>query len=180
MIWKYLTLCFLSLAFYHTCDGLDIRKASTMGSTTSKQQYDHEMYRNPINGVTLEEKIIVMNGRKINVARWCPTSPKAVVLVSHGLHEHALRYFGVAASLAAKNYIVIALDHSSHGLSDGIRGYIPDYKALPLDFVTLANLVRDEFPQLPFFVLAHSMGTLVATLAVKELAFVEVSVIRLW
>lgn len=175
MVRKKLALCLLFLAFFCICDGLDIVKSATMGSTASKPQFDYEMYRNPINGVELTEKVIVINGRKINVARWCPASPKAVVLISHGLHEHALRYFGVAASLTAKNYIVIALDHSSHGLSDGIRGYVPDYKALPMDFASLANLVRDEFPHVPFFVLAHSMGTLVATLAIKEMPFVEVS-----
>ena len=149
-------------------------KSNIMGCSASKQEFDDDMYLRPIEGVTLEEKIVELNGRKINVSHWSPVSPKAIILVSHGLHEHGLRYFAVAASLTAKNFAVVAMDHSSHGLSEGTRGLITDYTALPLDFCALATSLHKESPQLPFFILSHSMGTLVASLAIKDLPFVKV------
>jgi Serine aminopeptidase, S33 len=149
-------------------------KSNIMGCSASKQEFDDDMYLRPIEGVTLEEKIVELNGRKINVSNWSPASPKAIILISHGLHEHGLRYFSVAASLTAKNFAVVAMDHSSHGLSEGTRGLITDYTALPQDFSALAASLHKESPQLPFFILAHSMGTLVASLAIKDLPFVKV------
>ena len=145
-----------------------------MGCSASKVEYDDEMYLRPIEGVTLDEKIVELNGRKINVSHWSPAAPKAIILVSHGLHEHGMRYFGVAASLTAKNFAVVAMDHSSHGLSEGTRGLITDYTVLPQDFVSMAKSLHKESPNLPFFILAHSMGTLVASLAIKDLPFVKV------
>ena len=147
-----------------------------MGAQVSNPVFDETMYTQPIEGVTLKEKIIVLNGRNINVNRWTPKSaPKAVVLVSHGLHEHGLRYHGVAAVLAKKNYVVIAMDHSSHGCSEGVRGLITDYKILPTDFVSLCKAAHEEFPDIPCFIISHSMGTLVAIMAMRELPFVKVS-----
>jgi alpha-beta hydrolase superfamily lysophospholipase len=140
-----------------------------------RPEYDDTMYSKPIDGVTLTEKTIVLNGRKINCNRWTPKGPpKGLVVVSHGLHEHGQRYYSLAAVLAKKNYIVIACDHSSHGLSDGVRGLITDYRMLPMDFVSLCTVSHEEFPELPCFIVSHSMGTLVAIMAIGELPFVKV------
>ena len=145
-----------------------------MGASASKVEFDENMYNKPIAGVSLSESITEINGRRINVSKWSPASPKAIIFVSHGLHEHGMRYYNVAESLTAKNFLVVAPDHSSHGLSEGTRGLITDYNFLPLDFVSLVKSVHAEFPNLPCFILAHSMGTLVATLAIKELPFIKV------
>eukprot|EP00596_Hydrurales_sp_CCMP1899_P010611 CAMPEP_0119046484 /NCGR_PEP_ID=MMETSP1177-20130426/46954_1 /TAXON_ID=2985 /ORGANISM="Ochromonas sp, Strain CCMP1899" /LENGTH=317 /DNA_ID=CAMNT_0007019709 /DNA_START=139 /DNA_END=1092 /DNA_ORIENTATION=- len=143
-----------------------------MGATKS-QIYDENMYNKPIEGITLTEGSVSLNGRNIHVSRWTPISPKAVVIVSHGLHEHGMRYHSVAESLAAKGYLVVALDHSSHGLSDGVRGLITDYTALPKDFVSLCKEINKEFETLPLFLLCHSMGTLIVSLSLRELPFVK-------
>jgi hypothetical protein len=47
-----------------------------MGATKS-QIYDENMYNKPIEGITLTEGFISLNGRKIAVSRWTPISPKA-------------------------------------------------------------------------------------------------------
>ena len=60
-------------------------------------EYNDDMYSQPVKSVTLTERTTQINGREINVNRWVPDGePKAVVLVSHGLHEHGRRYHGVA------------------------------------------------------------------------------------
>lgn len=147
-----------------------------MGAQESKlPEYSDTMYSQPIKTVTLTQKIVDINGRQINVNRWTPDSaPKAIVLVSHGLHEHGLRYHYVAETLTRQNYLVIAPDHSSHGLSEGTRGLIKDYKWLVADFVALCKKSHEEFPELPFFVVSHSMGTLVTIMSVNELPFLKV------
>ena len=165
---------FLLLFFFSRVEGLLLSPVSIMGASASKVEFDENMYNKPIIGVSLTENIREINGRRINVSQWSPASPKAIVFVSHGLHEHGMRYYCVAESLTAKNYLVIAPDHSSHGLSEGTRGLINDYAVLPSDFESLVKSVHAEFPNLPCFILAHSMGTLVATLAIKELPFIKV------
>jgi alpha-beta hydrolase superfamily lysophospholipase len=146
-----------------------------MGKVQSQALEEVAVYTQPIKGVTFSEKIIELNGRKINVSRWTPErAPKAVVIVSHGLHEHGLRYYSVANALASMSYLVIALDHSSHGLSEGTRGLITDFRYLPMDFVSLCKNTHEEFPALPCFIVSHSMGTLVSIMSIKELPFVKV------
>ena len=47
---------------------------------------------------------------------WLPPSrPVGVVLISHGLHEHALRYYAIAHHLTARGIAVFACDHYAHG-----------------------------------------------------------------
>ena len=43
-----------------------------------------------------------------------------------------------------------------------------------MDFVSLAKSVHEEFPSTPIFVVAHSVGSLVAALSMEELPFVQV------
>ena len=127
--------------------------------------------------VTLMERTTQINGREINVNRWVPDGePKAVVLVSHGLHEHGRRYHGVAEVLAREKYLVIAPDHYAHGLSEGTRGLIVDYKFLIEDFVTLCKNSHEEYPLLPFFIVSHSLGTMVSVMTIKELPFLKVCI----
>ena len=147
-----------------------------MGISGSRpQEFSDTMYNQPIKSVTLTEKIMTINERTINVNRWTPDgAAKAVVLVSHGLHEHGLRYHGVAEVLAREKYIVIANDHHSHGLSGGTRGLITDYNFLVMDFISLCEKSHEEFPNLPFYILSHSMGTLVSIMAINKMPFVKV------
>ena len=59
------------------------------------------------------------------------------------------------------DYVVYAIDHVSHGKSGGVRGFITDWTVMPRDFVNLAKLARKEHPNLPLFIVCHSMGTLI-------------------
>ncbi|MDR1852149.1 MAG: lysophospholipase, partial [Propionibacteriaceae bacterium] len=56
-----------------------------------------------------------------------PTSPKAVVLVVHGLCEHLGRYDYLTARLNAQQYAVYRFDHRGHGRSEGQRVYYDDF-----------------------------------------------------
>ncbi len=71
-----------------------------------------------------------------------------------------------------------AIDHMGHGrsaLTPKEKGFIGDYNILVDDFVSLAVHARSQHSvstgeePLPLFVLAHSMGTLVALCALRQI-----------
>ena len=52
--------------------------------------------------------------------RWDPPGePTAIVQVTHGMGEHALRYGHLAATLNDRGYVVYAQDHRGHGRTAG-------------------------------------------------------------
>lgn len=104
-----------------------------------------------------------------------PAPPRAVVLIVHGLGEHAGRYTHVAHQLMHWGFAVRAYDQRGHGESGGARGALPTETALLDD---LADVVDDTrlhgirllsstpsfmTPQkpLPLILLGHSLGGLV-------------------
>ena len=146
-----------------------------MGAKASTQVYDDTLYTTDVPGVTFEERIIEINGQKRNTAKWVPTGkqPKALVLVSHGLHEHCLRYWKFAHALNANGFVVMGIDHVAHGLSDGVKGLIPDFHTLENDFASFAESSHAQYPNIPCYLFSHSMGTLVGSLALQQLPFVK-------
>ncbi len=101
-------------------------------------------------------------GSKIFYRRWVQTSsPKATLLVLHGLGEHSGRYQPLAEFFSAHDLAVVCPDHLGHGLSPGKRGYIKTFE----DYFFAVEETRDklelDFPNLPCFLLGHSMGGLI-------------------
>lgn len=90
---------------------------------------------------------------------WLPEGePTAVVLLFHGLGEHSGRYGHVAEALVGRGYAVHALDHRGHGRSEGKRVFVRDYAEFQRDLLQFRRLVEQLHPDLPLFVLGHSMG----------------------
>lgn len=93
---------------------------------------------------------------------WTPSdsgaAPRAVVILAHGLGEHARRYDHVAARFGREGLITYALDHRGHGRSGGKRVLVKDMSEYTSDFDTLVGIAAKEHPGLPLIVLGHSMG----------------------
>jgi alpha-beta hydrolase superfamily lysophospholipase len=90
---------------------------------------------------------------------WTPdTPPCAVVVLSHGLGEHARRYDHVAQRLGESGLVTYALDHRGHGRSDGKRVLLKDISEYTGDFDTLVGIATEEHPGCKRIVLGHSMG----------------------
>jgi alpha-beta hydrolase superfamily lysophospholipase len=90
---------------------------------------------------------------------WTPDStPRAVVVLSHGLGEHARRYDHVAQRFGESGLVTYALDHRGHGRSDGKRVMLKDMSEYTGDFDTLVGIAAKEYPGLKCIVLGHSMG----------------------
>ncbi len=89
--------------------------------------------------------------------------PRGVVLMVHGLGEHAGRYDVVANTLCHWGFEVCAYDQRGHGESSGLPGLIPNRTALLDDLADVLDETRQRHPHLPLILLGHSMGGLVAS-----------------
>jgi acylglycerol lipase len=103
-------------------------------------------------------------GRHIFWRSWTPDArpPGAVIVLVHGLGEHSGRYDHVVARLVDAGYEVHAVDHRGHGRSDGPRALIEDMDNAVADVDTLIDRAAAGEPDLPVFMLGHSMGGLIA------------------
>ena len=102
------------------------------------------------------------DGTPIHFLTWAAAHPRAVLLLSHGLGEHAGRYAPFAAILAARGVTVAALDHRGHGRSGGQRGHVDRFSRYADDFEAFRSAVAGRLrAPLPVFVLGHSLGGLI-------------------
>lgn len=117
-------------------------------------------------------------GARLFVTRWPVAMPRAIVVLAHGLFEHAGRYAHVAARLNGAGYGVVAVDHWGHGRSDGARGFVPSFAAYVDGVDALLTETQTEYPRVPLVLLGHSMGGLIAVhhLLARQAAYVAAAV----
>ena len=107
------------------------------------------------------------NGKnEINSMTWLPDSePKAIIQIAHGVAEHILRYNDFAEFLTHHGFIVVANDHLGHGhsVSDaselGYFGESGGWEMVVGDMRKLFEITTGKYPNLPFFLFGHSMGS---------------------
>lgn len=97
---------------------------------------------------------------------------KGVVQILHGIAEHAQRYQDFATYLNSLGYLVVADDHMGHGKSGGegcVQGYFYGgwFSAIG-DSYQLLMTTKAEFPDVPYILFGHSMGSFMArTILIK-------------
>lgn len=93
--------------------------------------------------------------------------PKAILQFCHGLAEHGERYLPFAEFLASKDIafcIHDSLGHKKSVFSDDELGYYGEndgWKFLYKDALILTDILKTKFPNIPFFIGGHSMGSFV-------------------
>lgn len=103
---------------------------------------------------------------------------KAVVVLVHGIGEHAGRYRHVAERLNTWGFAVRAADHYGHGASSGARGGLPSEMRLVDDLARVIDDTRRIHTDLPLVLLGHSLGGLVAaSLVARDVRKVEALVL---
>ena len=86
---------------------------------------------------------------------------RGVCLTVHGLGEHLGKYRECADYIAARGYHVTAYDQRGHGRTSGRRGDF-EFDDLVGDLSRFAAISAERYPDTPLFILAHSLGALVA------------------
>lgn len=107
---------------------------------------------------------------QIFARQWLPTEgqPKAVVQIVHGVSEYIDRYAMVARFLADHGFVVVGCDHLGHGrtaLGPEEYGFFTEQKGwhtVSGDVRRLRTLMGQKYPDLPYFLLGHSMGSFLA------------------
>jgi acylglycerol lipase len=95
---------------------------------------------------------------------WLPEqSPKAILLIVHGLGEHSGRYKNVVEYFVPKGYAVYSFDQRGHGRSEGARCYVDRFPDYITDLHTFVTMVRDFHPGTKLFLVGHSIGGTIAT-----------------
>ena len=103
----------------------------------------------------------------IHAVRWDPDDgrPVAVMQLVHGMQEYIERYDEFARFLADRGFAVFGHDHIGHGdsvESDEERGIMhcryPD-DVMVEDIFTNFKMIKDQYMDLPYFILGHSMGS---------------------
>ncbi|TAH13707.1 MAG: alpha/beta hydrolase [Curvibacter sp.] len=88
---------------------------------------------------------------------------RGVVILVHGLGEHAGRYDHVARQLNAWGFAVRGYDQCGHGESGGAPGSLPTDTRLLDDLADIVDSTRARMDKgVPLIILGHSMGGLVA------------------
>ncbi len=100
---------------------------------------------------------------------WPLPGAKAGVVIVHGLGEHSGRYEHVAQALNAAGYAAYAIDVRGHGQSPGFPGDMGDDPDVLIDDV-VEFATRHAADHEKLFLLAHSMGTMLALPAVPRIA----------
>ena len=104
---------------------------------------------------------------KIHGCCWTPEGePRAVLQIIHGIAEYVERYDDFANYLNSLGYLVVAEDHMGHGKSigtEGTQGYFNGgWMAAMEDSYRLLTDTRQNYPQLPYVLFGHSMGSFLA------------------
>ncbi|MBQ3460116.1 MAG: alpha/beta fold hydrolase [Solobacterium sp.] len=93
--------------------------------------------------------------------------PVGVIQLIHGFGEHSRRYLHMITSFMEAGYIVAADDHVGHGKTAiendswgdwGTKGYT----TMVEDEKKLHDLVAEKYPDVPYFMFGHSMGSFIA------------------
>lgn len=98
-----------------------------------------------------------------------PQTPETVgmVLIVHGMAEHALRYHEFSDFLSSQNFMVFAHDQRGHGktgIDANALGFFSEengWQRVVHDVHEFAIRIKKENPELPLFILGHSMGSVV-------------------
>lgn len=112
-----------------------------------------------------EPHICVKNapdGCELSLKIWLPAEhPKAALALIHGIGEHSGRYHHVARFFQARGYAIFALDLRGHGQSKGNRGHVARFGDYMADAQVLIDLAHEKTPDVPVFLVGHSMGGLI-------------------
>ena len=111
----------------------------------------------------------------IHAVKWIPEDGKyeAILQITHGMIEFVERYRPFAEFLTENGFMVVGHDHLGHGDSVASKddwGYFAENPSdtVIADMHALRTMIQKENPGVPYFMMGHSMGSLVVRTYAKE------------
>lgn len=103
---------------------------------------------------------------RIHAIEWVPeTEVRAVLQICHGMVEYIDRYDEFARYLNGQGYYVVGHDHLGHGGSvqdERDFGHFDEKQGnqyIQADIHRLRQHTRKKYPEVPYFLMGHSMGS---------------------
>lgn len=123
---------------------------------------------------------LTMSDGNVNVVHsYLPSRVEAVVLVSHGMVEHAARYEAFASFMCDKNIAVYVEDHRGHGETaklakdngTGDFGYLADkngFFRVVEDIHEEVLFLKDKYPGKKIILFGHSFGSFISQCLIEK------------
>jgi len=115
-----------------------------------------------------EDSHRVPDGLHLFVQSWAPDVPEAVVVLVHGFAEHSGRHEAAALHLAHEGYAVQSFDLRGHGRSQGKRCFVRAFDEYLDDAEAVVLRAERRWPGKQVFLVAQSLGALIASLCVVD------------
>lgn len=157
-----------------------LSRALHVAAMTSAQTHSAQMHLAQTQAKNCEGTFSGSHALKLFYQSWYPSTPndsarldpgasevashasiKGVLALVHGLGEHSGRYCTLITALTAAGYAVFAYDNQGHGRSQGQRGHIDRWQDYRNNTQTFLQLVRQQEPDAPLFLMGHSLGGLI-------------------
>ncbi|NCN06117.1 MAG: alpha/beta hydrolase [Spirochaetales bacterium] len=113
--------------------------------------------------------LTAVDGTLLQGRLWTPEDrPRGVLQVCHGMAEHSGRYRAFAEYLVQAGWAVGAMDHRGHGKTApnkealGFFGENNGWSKVVEDCARVGKDLQSRFPEVPLFLLGHSMGSFLA------------------
>ncbi|MEA5570749.1 alpha/beta hydrolase [Calothrix sp. UHCC 0171] len=110
-----------------------------------------------------QEGNIVTNGSMcLYYQSWHPNNaPRGILAIVHGLGGHSGLYGNIVHQLIPKDFAIYSVDLRGHGKSSGQRGYINSWDEYRDDVSNFLKFIASQNPEIPIFLLGHSLGGLI-------------------
>ena len=100
----------------------------------------------------------IASGEPFRVVTWKKEGADAVLVIHHGLGEHAGRYQAFADGLADRNLSIVSFDARGHGESVGRKGDGGTFSTLADDFIAIFPHLVESTGGTKVALMGHSMG----------------------
>ncbi len=111
------------------------------------------------------------DGHDIFVRLYEAENSKGIVQIVHGMAEHSYNYLDFIQFLVENDYTVIAHDHRGHGKSISEKypnGFMRLSEELIDDTYVVNSFINSEYPDLPIYMIGHSMGSMIARMYLQN------------
>lgn len=104
----------------------------------------------------------------VSYRKWNAPSPKAVLLLVHGLGAHSQRWGFLADFFLTCAYSSYAIELRGFGRTKELKGDIESFNIYLDDVRSLWGIIKEEYPDKKVFLVGESMGALIAFLAAAQ------------